>query len=78
MVKTVQRAGPYFCPWSARRHKMRTVEVGMLQSYTSSSIEPWVNPSLSRPSSLPGTSHRRPMAPDLSKGQFEVLVVPAI
>ncbi|GGW46863.1 hypothetical protein GCM10011452_38150 [Gemmobacter lanyuensis] len=45
MAMTVQRAGPYFCPWSARRHKMRTVEVGMLQSCTSASIEPWVNPS---------------------------------
>jgi transposase len=45
MAKTVRRAGPYFCPWSARRHKMRTVEVGMLQSFTSASIEPWVNPS---------------------------------
>jgi hypothetical protein len=45
MAMTVQRAGPCFCPWSARRHKMRTVEAGMLQSCTSASIEPWVNPS---------------------------------
>lgn len=45
MAMTVQRAGPYFCSWSARRHKMRTVEVGMLQSCTSASIEPWVNSS---------------------------------
>ena len=45
LAMTVQRAGPYFCPWSVRRHKMRTVEVGMLQSCTSASIEPWVNPS---------------------------------
>ena len=45
MAMTVQRAGPYFCPWSARRHKMRTVEVGMLLYSTSASRQPWVNPS---------------------------------
>ena len=77
MVKTVQRAGPYFCPWSARRHKMRTVEVGKLQSCTSALVEPWVNPSLSRPSSLLGTSHRRPKTPDLSDDEHLVLVARA-
>jgi hypothetical protein len=45
MAMSVQRAGPCFCPWSARRHKMRTVEVGMLLNSTSASIEPWVNAS---------------------------------
>jgi transposase len=45
MAMTVQRAGPYFCPWSACRHKMRTVEVGMLLYSTSASIRPWANPS---------------------------------
>ena len=45
MAMTVQRAGPYFCPWSARRHKMRTVKVGMLQSSTSASKRPRANPS---------------------------------
>lgn len=33
----IQRAGPCFCPWSARRHKMRTMEVGWLLSSTSGS-----------------------------------------
>ena len=33
----VQRAGPCFCPWSERRHKMRTVESGMLLISTSGS-----------------------------------------
>ena len=45
MAMTVRRAGPCFCPWSARRHKMRTVEVGMLLSCTSASRKPWANPS---------------------------------
>jgi transposase len=45
MAMTVQRAGPYFCPWSARRHKMRTVEVGMLLNSTSASRRPWANSS---------------------------------
>jgi len=31
----IQRAGPCFCPWSERRHKMRTVESGMLLISTS-------------------------------------------
>ncbi len=33
----IQRAGPCFCPWSARRHKMRTMKGGRLLGSTSGS-----------------------------------------
>jgi hypothetical protein len=46
----------------------------MLQGSTSASIGPRANPSLSRPSSPLGTSHRRPTASDLSDDEHVVLV----
>ena len=44
MAMTVRRAGPCFRPWSARRRKMRTVEVGMLRSSTSATPQTWADP----------------------------------
>lgn len=61
---SVHRAGPCFCPWSAGRHKMRTVEVGRLFSSTSGS---WRHGQIrARPVRRPCSGrHRHLKVPDL-------------
>ena len=51
----VYRAGPCFCPWSAFRHKMRTMVRRAAPSFISCFSATWADTSSSRPPSLLGT-----------------------